>query len=184
MLEERRVLDEFRDFGRVPSAFLPVLKKFLELVDEHGQYNLIAAVLFGSVARNSWTDGSDLDLFLIFDDIPGKGTEARLEITHELAKVKYKMYQSVEFREFQKRHYPVQFQLVVEVISGLQVFSTLHYDIAADGVILLDRGQVAREFLSSTKQQIQEKNIERVQAPNGGLYWKHPGVVFGEVREV
>jgi predicted nucleotidyltransferase len=59
------------------AALRSAADRYVELLDEDLQGNLVSAVLFGSVARGEATPGSDIDLLVVCETLP-EGRFARL----------------------------------------------------------------------------------------------------------
>jgi hypothetical protein len=59
------------------AALRSAAERYVELLDEALQDNLVSAVLFGSVARGEATAGSDIDLLVVCETLP-QGRFARL----------------------------------------------------------------------------------------------------------
>jgi predicted nucleotidyltransferase len=168
------------DFENVPPFFKKYLKWFLDFLEKKlNNNNILSIILYGSIARNTWNEESDVDLLLILnntffethskDDISNLIIDFYNQIREEKGYDKYKFH-------------PIQVLSLNK--SELKKFRTLFYDIAMDGIRLWDKNEIGLEFMKQIKNRIKEKGLQRVFVDEDDFYWKRREVKFGEIIEL
>jgi uncharacterized protein len=143
-----------------PAQHRAILDRLSEVFGER----LRSAALFGSRARGDARDESDLDLLLVV---------ARREAT-DYADAARKLDDAGLWRDP-----PVS--LVIWSSSELESHPWLLMDVATDGVILLDDGQLARHA-GNVAARLRAYGSRRVYLPDGSWYWDlKPDFKLGEV---
>ncbi|MHA1273983.1 MAG: nucleotidyltransferase domain-containing protein [Promethearchaeota archaeon] len=171
----------YTDFDSIPFIFRDYLYDFITTLRANFRENLLSVILFGSISRGKWLKDSDIDLFLIFsDDL----FQSKQFLIHKLIKIKLELYKSyiIKGGVGARLNNPIQIFSVLEM--DLKDYKTIFYDIAMDGIILLDRDGVGFNFLESVKLRIKNLKLKRIFDNNGNFYWQHKKVKFGEIIEL
>jgi predicted nucleotidyltransferase len=95
--------------------------------------NLVSAVLYGSVARGEAKPGSDVDLLLVFCDLP-RGRRARFDVFAS-ALAAY----DARLLELSDRGIDLHWSTVIETMDEAR-HRSLYLDMTLDVVLLVDRG--------------------------------------------
>lgn len=141
--------------------------------------NFVSAVLFGSFARGDFHELSDIDLLLIFDELPSS--------FFQRSKLFDKVEQKVkpEFKSLREMGYLCQFMPVMKTRSEASYHSPLYLDMVEDAKILYDKGDFFKTVLSEIKQRLSELGAKRKYLKSGGWYWDlKPDYQYGEVIEI
>lgn len=121
--------------------------------------NLVSVVLFGSYARGETHPTSDVDLYLIAENLPRR-VPNRVAYVHRAVVARFPWRVSIIAES--KR----------EFVSG---FPSLYLDLALDGIILFDREDFMTEKLARIREITRQAGLRRVRV-NGDFAWKwkHP----------
>ncbi len=155
--------------------FIDTLRQALEHV--YGEH-LVSAALFGSVARRSARPDSDVDLFLVVDDLP-RGRRARL-VT----------FDPVEREITPARRALAAAGIVTEVMPILRTpeeirsQSPLMLDLTEDAVLLLDRDATLTRSLDDLRQRLRRLGSRRILDAEGWYWDLKPDYRRGEIVEI
>ncbi|MHA1439308.1 MAG: nucleotidyltransferase family protein [Promethearchaeota archaeon] len=152
-----------------------ILKIFLSLKEKFGK-NLLSLGIYGSVARNNAKKESDLDLFLIFQEITGNICE-RLDLLLEIENTKI-IQEELKFL-YKKKFYPT-INFYPRKVSELRM-SFFTIDTAFDMKIIWD-SNVLNKFLTDINKKIKEQGITRKYLDKE-RYYLDLNIKFGEVFE-
>ncbi len=121
---------------------------------------VVAAVLFGSVARCEVSERSDIDLFVVVDDLHKDPIERRLVIYRALSSVRAGL----------KRDTSIIDADVKDLAEG--ELTSLLINIAWDGVVLYDKDGYVTRLLKRIKDTIGEAKLIRYRTRDGKYGWK------------
>lgn len=152
-----------------------ILTIFTCLKEEFNQ-DLLSLGVYGSIARNTADNQSDLDLFLLFRELPDNISE-RLRM---LRKIEEKKLIQDELRYLNKKSYYPQISCYACKESELKL-SFFTIDIAFDIKILYDTNVLA-DFLQIINKKIKERGIRRKYLDKE-RYYLDLNIKFGEVFE-
>ena len=136
--------------------------------------------MYGSVARGKWTYESDIDLLLIFSD--EITNISRLNKT--LTSITIAFEKDILLKNGDNRVISCSLQEYPILLRELCNFRTLFYDIALDGILLLDRDNIGFKFIEENKQRMKKKQVERIFISDKKFFWKRENVKFGEMIEL
>lgn len=111
---------------------------------------IIEAAIYGSWAKGTQTQNSDLDILIISDGInPKKHKRGR-----EIARIK----------ESLSLGFPLDILLLTpdECISNFRNHNPLFLDIAWDGIILIDKNDLLKDVMEETKEYTIQRKIEKL----------------------
>lgn len=153
------------------------LEKIQEALISHYRDNLLAAVLFGSAARDDFRQGSDIDLLIILtenQDSLGKRIDEFMGIESGLR-------QLPEYARARERGLPHRIEPVILDREELQKHPPLLLDLTTDARILLDREEVFSREMKVLRRRLQELGSRKIQLKDGRWYWVlKPGIKWGE----
>ena len=120
--------------------------------------DLVAVVLFGSRARGETREGSDWDVLVIANNLPGRTLERAIWL---------------------KRMLPAAYRGEISLLARtpeefMSSLPDLYLDIASDGVILYDTGGFMVERLRSLRSLIRRKGLRR-EREDRDLVWRWRG---------
>ncbi len=133
--------------------------------------DLVSCAIFGSVARDTATPESDIDILIVADNLP-KGRIKRVI-----------QFEAVE-ESLLKAHANLLFSPLIKTPREVKMGSPLFWDMTEDVVILFDRNDFLKEYLKSVAQNLR-KNKARKVMKGSAWYWILKGdYVPGEVFKI
>lgn len=93
-----------------------IVMRFVELVKK--QINVRSAYLYGSYAKGSYTDDSDIDVAVVGDEFSGD----KIEDTFMLMKIRRKVDNRIEPHPFRSEDFDISNPFVNEIVStGIRI---------------------------------------------------------------
>ena len=164
------------------TTYERLLKYFLVLVREEYKDEIIAVVLYGSVARGEAKPTSDLDLILVIEDPPSPYEKSTKRF---ILKVEDRLKDGEEFRSLVKSGFYPDLRPIILSRSEASTNRYIFLDLIEDAIILFDRNNFFKERLEALKRRLKELGSEKVKLEDGGWYWiLKPDLKFGEVFEL
>jgi predicted nucleotidyltransferase len=149
-----------------------------DLAREHGS-RLVSFVVFGSVARGEARPGSDVDLLIVFDDLP-RGRHERFLLFHAALERRREACGPLRAAGGYFDWSP----LIVTREEARQR-PPLFLDMVHDARMLLDRDGFFADVLRGLRERMAELGTRRVRLPDGSWYWDlKPDWKPGEVVEL
>lgn len=138
---------------------LPELEKVIEAFKEKLSESLVGVALFGSAARNEANPHSDLDIFLISDELPDNPFERQIYL-----------------REILPRGLGTRISIMAKTRDEFeQKLLPVYLDIAADGVILFDPQDYLKEKFNEVRKILKEEGLIRKKVHNTWIWtWEKP----------
>jgi uncharacterized protein len=135
---------------------------------------LISIALFGSIARGSATEASDIDLLVVVEGLPRSLRDRRQILLTEWSRARARDGLPA-----------VEWNLVVKTPEEARVHSPLYLDLVEDAILLIDRERFFESVLGTMRARMQQLGSRRVFMPDGTWYWDlKPDFRFGEVVEI
>lgn len=136
---------------------------------------LVSFVVYGSVARGEAGPGSDVDLLLVFDQLP-RGRQERF--TH--------FYRALQAARKEASTWPVvDWSPVILTVEEAQARRPMYLDLVYDARLLFDRGGFFARVLEDMRARLEELGAKRIRLPGGSWYWDlKPDAKPGEVIEL
>ncbi|MBE5728092.1 nucleotidyltransferase domain-containing protein [Candidatus Parvarchaeota archaeon] len=104
--------------------------------------NVIGAVLFGSLVKRTWDKYSDIDLFIVVKD-------NSIECLHYTDKIDKKLYPMQ--KEIFEKGYGLYVSPLIVKVDSLNENRMIYNEIRKNGIILLDKDNIIRNFMYNTK---------------------------------
>lgn len=153
-------------------------EKFAALAKKQFKSNIVSIVLFGSVARKETGAHSDIDLILIFKNLPnGRLSRAKL-----LEPIEDALCKDLEF--LREKGIVTNFNCLLKTQEEALCTRPLYLDLTQDAVYLYDNGKFFRNIISDFSKKLQRLGSKRKKV--GSLrYWElKPDIKPGEVFEI
>lgn len=145
----------------------------------HYGSRLVSIVIFGSIARGTYTPDSDLDILLIVKGLP----RSRMERVEEfLAAIETPLAETLA--QLAKQGYHTHLSPFFKTPEEAKIFSPLYLDMTQEVMILFDREGFFHARLSALKARLQELGSKRVWQGNRWYWILKPDLKPGEVFEI
>jgi len=160
-----------KDFDRIIARLAEEARDFY-------RERLVTAAVFGSVARQTATVESDIDLLVVATDLP----KGRVRRVSEFEAIEIRL--AKEIRELKGCGIHTRFSPVIKTPEEVLCGSLLFLDMIFDAVILYDRNDFFKKFLNSFKERLERLGAKRI-VQGGRWYWDlKPDYRQGEIFEI
>ena len=176
-MEEKFLIE---NLDNIPIIFRDYLFNFAKILKKNFEDNLLSVILFGSVARGKWTIESDLDLFAIVSNT----YSGEIQLSQKIIDLIIEFEQSHSVKDDNGKDISPSIQVISLFLKELDIFRTIFYDIAVDGILIYDRNQFGAKFIKKIKDRIKEKGLKRIFNSDNDFYWKRRNIKFGEIVEL
>ncbi len=154
------------NLDKIPcKEYIPLIRKTITEIYEIFTSNLLAIILFGSIARGEAKSNSDIDLLIIVNNLP-KSYFKRASI---LAQVVSKT-RSERIKLWSKKIY-TSLQILAYTPEELKSFHSFYFDLAFDGIILYSRNGYAENFLNRVRKEIELMKARKIYTSRRKWYW-------------
>lgn len=165
--------------AKINKKLYQIAKEYNKLLQHRIGNRLITVALFGSVARNEATSFSDIDLFLIIDELP-RGRFARMDLLEEINS-------EIDpfLNELRKQDIFSDVCVILKTPEEAKKISPLYLDMVEDIKILYDRDSFfSNKILNKLKDSLQRIGARR-RRQGSYRYWElKPDYKPGEVFEI
>jgi len=168
-----------RGVGHLAEPYRSVASRLLDaLLSLYGD-NLVSLVVYGSVARGRARRDSDLDLLVIFEDLP-RGALERVRLFERAEDLIQPLLDGL-----MDSGYAVALSPVIKTRSEAARFSPIYLDMTEDAVIVYDKDGFFEGVLTRLIKRLRELGARRVWVNDKSWYWVLKGdYKFGEVIEI
>jgi len=139
---------------------------------------LVSIALFGSVARRTARPDSDLDVFLVIDDLP-RGRRARLATFDGLENAL-----APDIAALARAGIAVELSPVLRTPEDLKTASPLMLDLTEDAVIIEDRGDILVAAIEDLRQRLRRLGSRRIWRGTRWYWDLKPDYRRGEIIRV
>ena len=166
--------------SRIKPEYRPMLELVIAKFIEYFREKLISIILFGSLARGTVKEYSDIDLLVVADPIPQDYSD-RVKIVSriidEVGGVRLKLWRD-------KGIYPL-IDVILLNRDEAKLSHPFYLDMVRDAIIIYDKDSFMEKRIDSIRRRLDELGSVRVQLPNGRYYWiLKPGIKWGEIIEL
>jgi len=141
----------------VPLKYKEALSELLAFLKDKLRENLISVVVFGSVARGTFKEHSDVDLLVVSRNFPKKLVD-RIDL-----------FVDKTFEISMK--YGINISIIPLKIDEAQSTQPIYLDMAYEGIILYDRDNFIEKKLNDLRKKLEKMGAERVPYKRG-YFWK------------
>jgi predicted nucleotidyltransferase len=155
-----------------------ITKKYVSLIKQELEDNLVSIVLFGSVARGEATPHSDIDLFIVCENLP----QGRMKRRFLFEDIKNKLQNDLE--KLWKQEIYTDFIELIYTKDEAKRFRFLYLNMLEDAIILYDKENFIKNLFNKLRYQL---NILGTQCKTLGkirYYVLKPDLKIGEVIEL
>jgi len=162
--------------ARIPEKYSTLIRDFIGLLREGFADNLVAVVLYGSVARGKARKDSDIDICLVFKSLPQSQHKRTLLIFPLLKAIREKE----SYQRLYREGYLPEISPILYTAEEMQDTKPIFLDMVEDGIILLDDGTFQSK-LTKIKEKMKKYGSRKVILEDGSYYWiLKPGLKLGE----
>jgi len=155
-----------KGIDKVPCReYVPLLRRVIAELYELLQSNLLAVILFGSIARGDAKSNSDVDLLVIASNLPKSYLKRAAMLTQVVVKTR-----SLRVKLWSKNIY-TSLQILAYTPEEMKRFHSFYFDLAFDGILLYSRGGYGEKLLSEIRRRIEAMGVKRVYTSGGNWYW-------------
>ncbi len=158
------------------SIYTGLLLKFFWVMKEYLKNDLLAVGIFGSLARGTATNESDIDVFIIVKNL----NMSLFERTKYFIKLKKDPIVSKEINFLRSQNYNPQLNCYIRQPEELKI-NYFTIDLSYDMKYMFDSGFLEK-FLNKIEEKIKKKGIKRLFLDEE-KYYLDLGLNFGEVYE-
>ncbi len=133
---------------QIQTPYKELLNELLDKLKMTCGDNLISFILYGSIARGDFRKDSDIDLLLIFENLP-KEKFLRQDYFIEVEK-------GISLTEFYEKGYFPAFSPILKTKKEANFISPLYLDMVDDAIILFDRDSFFHNILKTLKERLTE----------------------------
>ncbi|MCK4248106.1 MAG: nucleotidyltransferase domain-containing protein [Methanomicrobia archaeon] len=160
------------------NDYKELLDRFLYHLNKQFGKSLVSVALYGSVARGSAGENSDIDLLLIIDKPPSnyhRRIESIMEIEHLLEP-------SNEYKKLKKRSIEPYLNYIIFSKEEASENRYIFLDMIEDAKILFDQNNFFAKRLKEIKDRLKKLGSIKVYLGDGTWYWDlKPDLKLGEV---
>lgn len=160
------------------QKFAELQKILLSKCRSYYKSRLVSLVVFGSVARQTMSHDSDVDLLIIADDLP-KGRMKRIE---EFNYIENKLTHFLSSLEKEGIHTCIS--PVIKSPQEASIGTPLFFDMVYDAIILYDKDCFFSSILERLRKRLNKLGSRRVYSGNAWYWVLKPDFKPGEVFEI
>lgn len=162
----------------IKAKFKKIQEKLLEETRAFYGDRLVSLVVFGSVARGTYREDSDLDVLIIAERLP----LGRMKRVEEFSSIEKKLEPLIESMKKEGLHTFISaiFKTPEEAMQG----SPLFLDLIEDAVILFDRDGFFAGILERFRKRLQELGARRIWKGDWWYWELKPDYKPGEIFEI
>jgi len=163
-----------------PKPIIQYLLLYLEMLKKVFGDNLVSMCLYGSVARGSFDEGSDIDVLLVVSNLP---PEIDLRIAR-VTDLKMEIKKTEIYMMLKSRRLPTLISDVILTPEEVSSHPPILLDIVEDGLILYDKDFFLSRELSLLKNRLNELGARRIKGKHGFYWILKPDLKLGDVVRI
>lgn len=161
--------------GKLEKATYRLLHSIEDACKDYYGGDLVSLVVFGSVARNTQTFTSDIDILLIVKELPN----GRMNRMRDFLEIEDKLDGDVQ--KARNNGWYVDLSPIIRTPEEVSMGGYLYLDMIDDAVLLYDKDNFFSSFLDDLKGRLENYGA-RKRTWKGGYYWEiKPDIKPGEV---
>jgi len=154
----------------VPLKYREALSEFLAFLKEKLGENLVSVVVFGSVARGTFKEHSDVDLLVVSENFPKRMVD-RIDL-----------FVDKTFEISMK--YGVNISIIPLKINEAQSTQPIYLDMVYEGIILHDKNKFMEKKLIDLRKKLEKMGAKRLPYKQGYLWKLKKKIEVGEVIKI
>ena len=153
-----------------PEKFRDAVSEFLEFLKEKFGEKLVSVVVYGSVARSTYREGSDVDILVVCENFPERLLE-RIDL-----------FVDKKFEIAVERG--VRISVMPLSMEEARCNQPIYLDMAFEGIILYDKNGFIENVLKNLRRKLEELGAERVRYGRWYLWKLKRNIKVGEVIRI
>ena len=170
----------FKWRDRINRDYRVILEYVVSRIIDYFREKLISVVLYGSLARGTVKEYSDIDLLVIAEDLPCRYSDRVKMISHildDVSSIRTKLW-------IEKKIYPL-IDIILLSKNEASIHHPFYLDMIYDAIIIYDKDSFMRSKIEELRRKLSEMGSKRIQLPNGRYYWVlKPSIKWGELIEL
>jgi len=138
------------------AAYSNIVEKLLDECKIFYGERMVSFCLYGSVARGTINNSSDIDFLIVAEDLPDR----RLNRIDEFEKVKNKIQQLI--KDAWKNEVYIELSPIIKTPAEVRIGSLLFLDMLEDGKILFDRDNFLQNYFDEFRAHLKKLGAHRV----------------------
>jgi hypothetical protein len=155
-----------------------LLEKIKDAIISYYGEKLLAAVIYGSVARSDYRERSDIDLLLIIKhskDSLGRRIDEFMKLDAVIRK-------TPEYISAKAERFPHKIEPIILTLEEFKEHPPLLLDLTTDSIVLYEKEQSYTKEMDKLRKRLRELGAKKVILEDGRWYWiLKPGLKKGEV---
>jgi predicted nucleotidyltransferase len=147
------------------KEYRDLIKKIFKEVKKYYGKNLVSFVIFGSVAKETTSPYSDIDLLIISKNLADGRAKRVLEFIENIEKKVEK-----DVKKLRKKKISAELSPIIKKPEEVKTGSFLFLDMIEDAIIYYDRNKFFRNYLNALKEKLKRYGAKKVYK-KGGYYW-------------
>jgi len=147
------------------KEYRDLIEKIFKEVKKFYGKNLVSFVIFGSVAKETTSPYSDIDLLIISKNLPDGRTKRVIEFIENIEKKVEK-----DIKKLRKKEIFTELSPVIKKPEEVKTGSFLFLDMIEDAIIYYDKNEFFRNYLNTLKEKLKRYGAKKVYK-KGGYYW-------------
>jgi predicted nucleotidyltransferase len=147
------------------KEYRELIKKIFKEVKKYYGKNLVSFVIFGSVAKETTSPYSDIDLLIISKNLADGRAKRVLEFIENIEKKVEK-----DVKKLRKKKIFAELSPIIKKPEEVKTGSFLFLDMIEDAIIYYDRNKFFRNYLNALKEKLKRWGAKKVYK-KGGYYW-------------
>ncbi|MCX8171684.1 MAG: nucleotidyltransferase domain-containing protein [Candidatus Bathyarchaeota archaeon] len=163
---------------RIKEPYKSLIEKLLDLLLNQLGDKLISVVVYGSVARGTTHEDSDIDILIVAESLP----KSRM--------MRQKLFILIEepleplINDLWDRGFHVDFSPIILSLEEASRIRPIYLDMVEDSIILYDKNGFFESIMDRLRRRLKELGARRVWVGDKWYWILKPDIEFGEVVEI
>jgi len=147
------------------KEYRDLIKKIFKEVKKFYGENLVSFVIFGSVAKETTSPYSDIDLLIVSKNLPDGRAKRVIEFIENIEKKVEK-----DVKKLRKKEIFTELSPIIKKPEEIKTGSFLFLDMIEDAIIYYDKNEFFRNYLNTLKEKLKRYGAKKIYK-KGGYYW-------------